>query len=94
MNQWTPKTTLIVAGVAVVGLWYLKGKAGQAVQAVNPLNHDNVINQGAQSVWDAFTDGQGTIGTDIADWEQDINRKYYKYTPLGIADRVAAWWAE
>lgn len=72
MNTWTPKTTLIVAGVAVAGLWYLKSKATETVkevgQAVNPVNHDNIFNRGAQAIWDQFTDGQGTIGTDIADW--------------------------
>lgn len=72
MNTWTPKTTLIVAGVAVAGLWYLKSKATETVkevgQAINPVNHDNIFNRGAQAIWDQFTDGQGTIGTDIYDW--------------------------
>ena len=94
MNRWTPKTTLIVAGVAVVGLWYLKGRAGEALHAVNPMNQDNVINQGAQSVWDVFTDGEGTIGTDIYDWQQEVNEKYYRYTPLALVDRVKTWWSD
>ena len=72
MNQWTPSTVLIVGGVAVLGAWYLKNKAVETVkdagQAVNPLNPDNIFNRGAQSIWDQFTDGKGTIGTDIYDW--------------------------
>lgn len=72
MNTWTPKTVLIVGGVAVLGAWWLKGRAVQAVkdagQAVNPVNPENIFNRGAQSLWDQFTDGQGSIGTDIYDW--------------------------
>jgi hypothetical protein len=72
MNTWSPKTVLIVGGVAVAGAWYLKSRATQAVkdvgQAVNPVNRDNIFNRGAQAVWDQFTDGEGSIGTDIYDW--------------------------
>lgn len=91
MNQWTPKTTLIVAGVAVVGLWYLKGRAGEAVQAVNPMNHGNVFNQAFEGWWDGGADGQGTPGADFFEWEQEINEKYYKYSPLGVYDTVTGW---
>lgn len=72
MNRWTPKTTLIVAGVAVVGLWYVKRKATETIkdvgQAVNPVNHDNVFNRGFNSVYQAVTGSTGTLGTDLADW--------------------------
>lgn len=72
MNTWTPKNVAIAAGVVLVVGWYIKNKAGdtlkQAGQAVNPVNNDNVINQGAQSLWGVFTDGKGSIGTDIYDW--------------------------
>lgn len=72
MNAWTPKNLLIVGGVVVVGAWWLKAKATKAVedvgQAVNPVNPENVFNRGAQSIWDQFTDGKGTIGTDIYEW--------------------------
>ena len=70
--KWTPKTVAITAGVVVLGAWYLKNRAGQAVtdaaNAVNPTNHDNVFNRGAQGLWASVTDGEGTIGTDIYDW--------------------------
>ena len=92
MKTWSPKAVLIVGGVAVVGAVLLKNKAVQTVkdagQAVNPINPENIFNQGAQAVWDQFTDGKGTIGTDIYDWNQDLNQKYYKYTPLGWWDRL------
>jgi len=85
----TPKSTLIVAGVAVIGLWYLKGRTVEAIkdvgQAVNPVNPENIFNQGFEAVYGAVTDGKGTPGTDLADWSDELDRKYYKYTPLG-------WW--
>ncbi|MCC4269866.1 hypothetical protein LL254_04035 [Marinobacter nauticus] len=72
MNRWTPKTVLIVGGVVVLGAWYLKGKAGEAMasagQAINPTNNDNIIYRGANGLWASVTDGKGTIGTDIYDW--------------------------
>ena len=98
MNQWSPKTVLIVGGIAVLGAWYLKGKAGEMVkdvgQAVNPVNHDNVFNRGAESLYQAVTGSEGTPGTDLADWSQELDEKYYQYTPLGIYDRVRDWWAD
>lgn len=78
MNTWTPKTTLIVAGVAVLGVWYLKTRGVEAVkkvgQAVNPTNHDNVFNKGAQGLWNSVTDGEGSIGTDVYDFVHDDSR--------------------
>lgn len=70
--KWTPKNVAIAAGVVVLAGWYLKNKAGQAVEkvgnAVNPVNHDNVFNRGWNAIYGAVTDGKGTLGTDIADW--------------------------
>ena len=78
MKTWTPKTTLIVAGVAVLGLWYVKSKAAEVVEAVdknfNPTKDTNLANRGAQGLWNVFTDGQGTIGTDAYDFLHDENR--------------------
>ena len=75
MNAWTPKSTLIVAGVAVLGVWYLKSKAGEVVETVdrnfNPTRDTNLANRGANWAWGLFTDGEGTIGTDIADFVHD-----------------------
>ena len=71
MNKWTPKTTLIVAGVAVAGLWYFKTKtveaAKEAAQAVNPTNHDNIFNRAFNDIYAGGSDGQGTLGTDLYD---------------------------
>lgn len=59
MKKWTPKTTLIVAGVAVIGLWYLKGRAARAIseagQAINPTNNQNVFYRGVNGVGEAVT---------------------------------------
>lgn len=70
--NWTPRNVAITAGLGLLAVWYIKRQAGaaveQAAQAVNPVNHDNVFNRGANAVWGAVTDGQGTIGTDIYDW--------------------------
>lgn len=67
MGKWTPKTTLIVAGVAVAGLWYLKRQGVQTVQAaanaVNPLNNENVFYGGVNSVGAELTgDEHFTLG--------------------------------
>lgn len=54
MNTWNPKTVLIVGGVAVAGLWYIKSRAGDTVaragQAVNPTNPDNIFYGAVNSV--------------------------------------------
>lgn len=69
MNKWTPTTTLIVAGVAVLGLWYFKEKTVQTVkdagQAVNPMNHDNIFNRAFNDIYAGGSDGEGTLGTDL-----------------------------
>lgn len=78
MKSWTPKNTLIVAGVAVVALWYLKNRTVETAkavgQAVNPINHDNIFNQGAEGIYGAITGSNGSPGTDLADWVHDGDR--------------------
>lgn len=72
MTSWTPKNTLIVASVAVVGLWYFKSKATEtakeAAQAVNPTNHNNIFNRAFESIYAGGSDGEGTLGTDLYDY--------------------------
>lgn len=57
--KWTPKTLAITAGVVVVGAWYLKRQAGQALasagQAVNPVNPNNVFSRGVNEVGGAIS---------------------------------------
>ena len=71
MDKWTPKTTLIVAGVAVVGVWWLSGRAVSVAkdvgQAVNPVNHDNIFNRGFNWLYTGITGSEDTLGGDIAD---------------------------
>ncbi|MFL1484892.1 hypothetical protein [Marinobacter sp. LN3S78] len=98
LNQWTPKTTLIVAGVAVVGVWWLSGRAWETArdvgEAVNPVNHDNVFNRGFEGLYQAVTGSDGTPGTDLAEWSDELDEQYYEYTPLGLYGKVKAWWSE
>lgn len=63
------KLLLVVAGLGAVAYTVYKtaGVAGDMLQAVNPLNSDNVINQGATSIWQGVTGSIGTIGTDLYD---------------------------
>jgi hypothetical protein len=73
--KWTPKTVAVAAGVLLLGSWYVKRQAGEAVaavgQAVNPVNPENVFNRGFNAVYGAVTDGKGTAGTDLYDWWND-----------------------
>jgi Flp pilus assembly protein TadG len=54
--------------------------AGAAAQAVNPFNNDNIINQGATSIYQGATGSTGTIGTDLYDW---MHPEYVKYNGQG-----------
>lgn len=42
--------------------------AGEALNAINPLNNENVINTGAIDLYQKVTGSKGTIGTDLYDW--------------------------
>jgi len=57
--KWTPKTVAIAAGVVVLGAWYLKRQAGEALEkageAVNPTSDQNLAYQGVNSVGAAVT---------------------------------------
>jgi hypothetical protein len=87
---------LVKKGASVVG-----DAVGDAANAINPLNNDNIINRGFHSVYDAVTDGQGTLGTDIYDalHPEQINAPgqpgYDKTKPgtdiYGNPDPVAGW---
>jgi hypothetical protein len=44
--------------------------AGAAAQAVNPLNNDNIINQGFDSAYQGITGSDGTLGSDVYDGVQ------------------------
>lgn len=65
---FSDKQLLILLGVGAVTAWYLSSKAVDVAkdvgQAINPINHDNIFNQGANSLFQAITgDTQNTIGT-------------------------------
>lgn len=63
----------ILVGLGLLGLWYTKEKATEAVkevgQAVNPVNPDNIFNSGVNSVVQALTgEENATLGSKIYDW--------------------------
>lgn len=52
-----------VAGIVLLG-WLAKREAGEALAAVNPVDPDNVINQGANEVFQAVSGNEvDSIGT-------------------------------
>ena len=75
MALLTNKYALIGAACAGLGIAFMlyKGvkKVGglveEGVEAINPLNNDNIINQGAVSLYQAMTGSQGTPGGDFYD---------------------------
>jgi hypothetical protein len=68
---------MIVAGVAVLGLWYVKGKAAQAAQAVNPVNPDNIFYGGVNSVGAAVTGDEGfSLGRWLYRTFNDVEPRY------------------
>ncbi len=54
----SPKTVFSIAVVIILFAWLAKRQAGQAVQAVNPLNNDNVFAQAANGVVEAVSSGE------------------------------------
>jgi len=41
--------------------------AGDALQAINPLNNENIISQGAEAAYRGATGSTGSMGTDLYD---------------------------
>lgn len=78
LGKWTPKNVLIVAGVAAVGAWYIKRRAGEALktvgEAVDITSNTNLASRGAEAWWGGGSDGRGTIGTDAYDWIHSPDR--------------------
>lgn len=58
---------LVLAYMVYRGAGAAAEAVGDAAQAINPMNNDNVINQGATSFYRFLTGSDGTIGTDIYD---------------------------
>jgi hypothetical protein len=71
--KWTPKNLAIAAGVVFVGGWYLKQKAGYAVeavgQAVNPTSDQNLAYKGVICVGEALTGDQNFR---LGSWWYDV----------------------
>ena len=68
---------MIVAGIAIAVFatgYYARKKivdvGGTVLNAVNPLNNDNIINEGFTGFYQAVTGSTGTLGTDIYDLKE------------------------
>jgi hypothetical protein len=76
---YTNKYVLIGAGVAALVAVYMAKKAVAAVpelakdalHAIDPFNNQNIINQGAEGLYQWATGSKGTIGGDIYDATHD-----------------------
>jgi hypothetical protein len=76
VNLGPNKYLILGAVVAGLGVAYmLKKGAGAAVEALNPVNPNNIINQGAESLYRSMTGSKGTIGGDIYDATHDENNQ-------------------
>ncbi len=58
---------LVLAYLVYRGAGAAVEAVGDAAQAINPLNNENIINRGFHSWYDSVTDGEGTLGGDIYD---------------------------
>lgn len=69
MTDFDKKMLLGIAALIGGYLLYRKasGVVGTAAQAINPANPENIINQGATSVYQSVTGSSGSIGGDIYD---------------------------
>ncbi len=71
LNPYTNKYVIIGAGIGLCVALYLAKRGADAVgkglDAINPTNPDNIINQGVESVYQTVTGSNGTIGGDIYD---------------------------
>ena len=54
----TPKTVFSIALAIVVLVWLAKRQAAQALQAINPVNNDNVFASAADGVVESLTGGE------------------------------------
>ena len=79
-NQW-----LMIAGAGLALVWYLRQQ-----EALDPTSQNNVANVWFNDVYGGGLDGEGTLGTDVA----EIN---YEYSPYVLADKaregIKSWWA-
>ncbi|WP_375170086.1 hypothetical protein [Marinobacter sp.] len=74
-----------VAGAYLLGKHIIKDAAGEVGQAVNPTNHDNVFNRGANKLAQAVT-GKASWGIWLADIINPIDAEAMKQ-PITIVDK-------
>lgn len=84
----------LIAGVALagVGVWYLRRKAGSALNAINPANNENIFIEGLESAV-----GEDTVAT-VGDylfggialvnpWADDTSKNYARGV-YGLSDEA------
>ncbi|WP_428398399.1 hypothetical protein [Marinobacter salarius] len=80
-QQW-----LYIGGAVLLVGWYLKNKAGNALDITSS---ENLASRAAEGLYGGGFDGQGSIGTDF----YDLNTEY---SPYALADKARAnisdWW--
>jgi hypothetical protein len=65
----TDKQLLILLGAGALAFLYLKSKAGEALDAVNPVNPNNVIYGGVNAVGGALS---GNDDFSLGSWFYDV----------------------
>ncbi|MGA9853409.1 MAG: hypothetical protein WBR15_10840 [Gammaproteobacteria bacterium] len=60
------KDILVVVGAAI-GLWVLYEAITNGLEALNPFNNGNIINNGFNSAYQSLTGSSGTLGSDLYD---------------------------
>lgn len=68
----TNSQLLMLIGAGVLGVWYLKKSAGDALNAVNPTNNDNIFYSGVNSVGGALSDDDNFS---LGSWVYDVFNK-------------------
>ena len=88
MMTLTNQQWLMLAGAGAALLWYLKT---QTNGAFDPTDQNNVANRAFNDWYAGGVDGEGTLGTDVADLS-------YEYSPYVLADKaregLAEWWRD
>ncbi len=95
MKAPSTATGWLAAGAVIAGLYFLaKSQAAKALQAVNPLNQQNIFNQGANATFTALTGStSGSIGSSFYGATHDYLRfpdgtvkTYTMFDPADVAE--------
>lgn len=91
------KYLLIGAAVAGLALAYVVYRTGSKVAtALNPMDSNNVINQGVTGFYQAVTGSTGSIGTDFYDATHGgaLDGVVNPTSDNNLAYRLNSWWVQ